>query len=93
MFVGEKAKLDETNIIPTVLSNLEPRTATKRLQDAKLDFRKFLVNNSIKSSGNITADMKKMTPELREKTAKHLDKLWIDHGFTVGTNNKFYGNR
>ena len=90
MFVGEKAKLDETNIIPTVLSNLEPRTATKRLQDAKLDFRKFLVNNSVKSSGNITADMKKMTPELREKTAKHLDKLWIDHGFTVGMNNKFF---
>jgi len=90
MFVGEKAKLDETNIVPTVLSNLEPRTATKRLQDAKLDFRKFLVNNSIKSSGNITADMKNMTPELREKTAKHLDKLWIDHGFTVGMNNKFF---
>ena len=90
MFVGEKAKLDETNIIPTVLSNLEPRTATKRLQDAKLDFRKFLANNSVKSSGNITADMKKMTPELREKTAKHLDKLWIDHGFTVGMNNKFF---
>ena len=55
-----------------------------------LDFRKFLVNNSVKSSGNITADMKKMTPELREKTAKHLDKLWIDHGFTVGMNNKFF---
>ena len=90
MFVGEKAQLDETNIVPTVLSNLEPRDATKRLQDAKLDFRKFLANNSIKSSGNITADMKKMTPELREETAKHLDKLWIDHGFTVGMNNKFF---